>query len=303
MRCYTGYFGLMELPFTAADNLDVYYGNYEQQATLASILFSLKDDSRIIKIIGAAGIGKTVLANRAIFALSLDYSCCYCASSQLTVKELLTKLAKDLFSIQSELPYSELEQTLLKKMSAYNKKVVIALDDAQSLPDNTIAWLLERKNPIINSLQVILLGTSLIDERINLIKASMPISTFISTISLLSANKYELKEYIRLRLMATGHPSGDLFSSSARKLLFKISYGVPGVVNILCNRALFLAYKHRLSRVNFDIIKQVVADSGKLLVVKNNFAAMAWWNDICTFTILASGVACVMVYHAYKVTM
>jgi MSHA biogenesis protein MshM len=58
-----------------------------------------------------------------------------------------------------------------------------------------------------------------------------------------------------------GYIGPELFDQGARKLLFKISHGVPRVINVLCNKAMMLAYASGEFHVQKKHIEAAALDS------------------------------------------
>ena len=74
-------------------------------------------------------------------------------------------------------------------------------------------------------------------------------------------NREDLDTYLFHRLSMAGHTMGNLFNKKARDVLFKASKGIPRVVNILCHKALLIAYGKGEHNINDKIMRLAIKDT------------------------------------------
>ena len=74
-------------------------------------------------------------------------------------------------------------------------------------------------------------------------------------------NQPSIRSYIQHRVRSAGYIGPELFDQEARKLLFKISQGVPRVINVLCNKAMMLSYASGEFHVQKKHIEAAALDS------------------------------------------
>jgi hypothetical protein len=70
-----------------------------------------------------------------------------------------------------------------------------------------------------------------------------------------------IAEYVRHRLTAAGHPSGDVFESSALSLLVAVSQGLMRRVNVMADKSLLAAFADGKARVTYAHMSAALRDS------------------------------------------
>ena len=69
----------------------------------------------------------------------------------------------------------------------------------------------------------------------------------------------ETASYIEHRLKVAG-ALGEVFDAGAKREVFKLSQGVPRLINVICDRALLGAYSSEIRRVNRRMIRRAAAE-------------------------------------------
>ncbi len=88
--------------------------------------------------------------------------------------------------------------------------------------------------------------------------------TFSHYLSPLS--REELDAYLTHRLVVAGNSKGSLFSTQAKDSLFKFCGGIPRVVNIVCHKALLVAYGQGKKHVDGEAMQRSITDSAHLAI-------------------------------------
>lgn len=246
---YQEFFNLREAPFSITPDTDYFYAYQSHQEALNTLLVALRSGEGFIKISGEVGTGKTLLCRKLLDALQDGYLTAWLPNPQLNDKALRHAVAEEL---GLTLPRNIGQHRLLKQLSQYlierqaeGKKIVLLIDEAQALPEESLEAvrlltnLETRKSKL---LQVVLLGQPELDrmlERPSLRQLKQRI-TFSYCISPL--DRRSMPDYILHRLRKAGYNGPPLFSKSALRLLYRASGGVPRLVNILCHKTLMLAF-------------------------------------------------------------
>ena len=74
-------------------------------------------------------------------------------------------------------------------------------------------------------------------------------------------NRESIGFYLQHRISSAGYHGPDLFDHAAQSRLYKLSQGIPRVINVLCNKALMLSYANGDFYVNSKHIEAAAADS------------------------------------------
>lgn len=265
---YLDYFKFTEMPFGLTPNVGFFCELKGHQEALNVLLFSLRSGEGFIKIIGEVGSGKTLLCRKLLDSLGPDFVTAYIPNPDLNPIELRKALACELdikvneLSCQHEL--FELINKKLLQLHAEGKSVVLLIDESQALPLESLEALRLLTNLETTKsklLQVVLFGQPELDEHIkrpHLRQLEQRI-TFSYYLPLLS--REDLDTYLFHRLAVAGLKSSNLFAKNTRDILYRASRGVPRIVNILCHKALLVAYGKGEGKISKKIMLSAIHDT------------------------------------------
>jgi MSHA biogenesis protein MshM len=265
---YLEYFKFKELPFTITPNIGFFCHLKGHQEALNTLLFSLRSGEGFIKIIGEVGSGKTLLCRKLLDSLDGDFFTAYIPNPDLNPIELRRALARELGidprSLQDQHELLTHINDRLLSLHADGKHIVLLIDEAQAIPPEsleTLRLLTNLETETTKLLQVVLFGQPELDERLaqpgfRQLKQRISFSYYLPLM-----NRDDLDGYLFHRLATAGYTFGSLFTNHARDILFKASQGVPRVVNILCHKALLVAYGRGETNVSTHAMKLAVKDT------------------------------------------
>ena len=270
---YESFFGLNEAPFTLTPNTHFFLKSETHQHGLEMLLVALQNKEGFIKVSGEVGTGKTLLCRKLLNALDERYVTAYIPNPHISAESLYCVLADELDggldAIQSAeiVTQTEIKQNkhqssgflagekyvlalqrineCLIQFAKRGKQVVLIIDEAQSMPDETIEALRLLTNVETESeklLQIVLFGQPELDvilQRKHLRQLQQRI-TFQHRIQ--PFNRNDIEQYISHRMILAGYKGGRLFEAKAITLLTHASRGIPRLVNVLCHKALMSAY-------------------------------------------------------------
>ena len=125
------------------------------------------------------------------------------------------------------------------------KPVVLVIDEAQAMPEETIEalrLLTNLETESIRLLQVVLFGQPELDvllRKQSLRQLNQRI-TFHYRLAPLDRNS--VAQYLRHRLAQAGYNGADLFAPGALRLITRASGGIPRLVNILAHKSMLAAW-------------------------------------------------------------
>lgn len=303
---YLEFFGMRELPFTLTPNTDFFIDLDGHHKALEVIQVALDSGEGFIKITGEVGTGKTLLCRRLLNTLGDEYVTAYIPNPFLTPDGLMLALAEEL-----DVPVDRergrhyvLNQinTKLVELKKAGKQVVFLLDEAQAMPEDSIEALRLLTNLETESeklLQVVLFGQPELNDMLSKdsLRQLRQRITFSYILPVLSPE--EVHSYINHRLSKSGFPGVNLFSSRAMQELAKASKGIPRLINILCHKALLVAFGRGDTRVNHLHVRRAIEDTEDMRIDKNFSSPAARplnWGAMTTVGVLASGVTLLVVY-------
>ncbi len=268
---YLEHFGFSESPFSLTPNLRFFCGLTSYKEALDAIMVGLQAGEGFIKITGEVGTGKTLLCRKLLNSLSSEYITVYLFNSTLDIFNLQKAIAQEL---DISLPQNIGNHTLIKRITdklitlhQEGKRVVIIVDEAQALTDQTLEGLrllsnLERESSKL--MQIILVGQPELNKKLNQPHLHQLTQRIVFSYSLPTLRSHEeLLAYLSFRLAAAGYhdPCQTLIAPQALKLLFKASKGVPRLINILCHKAFLIAYGYNKNKVETNTMKMAIANT------------------------------------------
>lgn len=268
--------GFQKEPFSTSPDPEFFYLSKEHETSLTNILIELRIKRGLSVILGDVGTGKTTLSRKLIqelksrddfiFHIILDptFENEYLFMSSL-VRNFEIGPARGLFpagidsSASTILDLREsLERFLFQKGVSEDKTVVIIIDEAQKLSENsleTLRVLLNYETNEFKLLQLVLLG------QVELYSKIMNIPNFFDRISFKYAlnplGLDETKEMIAFRIKQAGYKANThLFLNEAIKEIYQHSRGYPRRITMLCHRAL----KELVLKNKFVVDSELVND-------------------------------------------
>jgi len=282
---YTRYFGFNEKPFTLTPNPRFIYLSKHHKEAFAHLLYGINNHYGFIELIGEVGTGKTTVLRTLMGQLQDEnYRCALIFNPCLTGIELLRNINQE-FGISSE---SDCVNDLLTTLNSFlltennqGRTVVLVIDEAQNLQPDVLEEVrlisnLETENDKL--IQIILAGQPELEtllQRHDLRQLNQRIAV---RYKLRSMTKDETRSYILHRMEVAGAVGGVSFSGLALSLIHFYTRGIPRMINILCDRALLIAYGDEYRRISLGTIAKSICElvnlRGRRLVMAGSVVAL-----------------------------
>ncbi|HEY5602388.1 MAG TPA: AAA family ATPase [Gammaproteobacteria bacterium] len=273
---YLEHYGMQEMPFSITPDTTFFYNYGGYHEALNVLLVALRSGEGFIKITGEVGTGKTLLCRKLLNSLGDKYFTAYFPNPCLTPEGLYIALAEEL---GVEYARNMGQQRVLKlitdrliELNAEARQVVLLLDEAQSLPDNSMEALrlltnLETEKKKL--LHVVLFGQPELDERLAQSKLRQLRQRITFSFNLDSIDREGLAGYLSHRLLVAGYHGKPLFTPDALDALYRVSRGVPRLINILAHKTLMIAYGRGTSRIRNEHIRLAAEDTEGVMPVSS----------------------------------
>jgi MSHA biogenesis protein MshM len=274
---YLNHFGLNEFPFGITPDTSFIYSADAHQEALNTLLIGLNTGEGFIKITGEVGTGKTLLCRRFLATLTEDQLVAYLPNPMLEPRVLLIAIAEELGLKLESLDYQfhllkQFNQHLLD-MAAEGKRVVICIDEAQSMPLESLEALRLLSNLETEKrklLQVVMFGQPELDQKLADPAVRQLRQRIVFHYRMPGLRRQETGHYLSHRLRVAGHRDGEVFPSASVRLLFRLSSGTPRLINVLAHKAMLLAYGEGKTRVSQAHVNLAGNDTEGL-------PALHWW--------------------------
>lgn len=265
---YLQHFGLREPPFTLTPDTEFFFKNGSHQEALNVLLIALQGGEGFIKVTGEVGTGKTLLCRKVLSLLDDSFVAAYIPNPFLGPTALRMALAEELgIAFARDIGQHRLLKLInerLVELSAADRRVVLLLDEAQALPDDSLEALrlltnLETEKRKL--MQVVLFGQPELDTRLAQRSLRQLRQRIAFSYQLHPLSRHTLGEYVQHRLFVAGHRGPALFSRAAVRRLYRSSSGIPRLVNLLCHKALMAAYGSGSVGVGPTHVRRAAADT------------------------------------------
>ena len=254
---YKEYFGLKESPFSIAPDPHYLYMSDNHREALAHLLYGINSDNGFVLLTGDVGTGKTTVCRCLLEQAPEDTDIAFVLNPRLTVEELLATICDELGIHYPEgnasiKVFVDHINAYLLDVHAMGRKTVLIIEEAQNLS----ADVLEQVRLLTNLetdkqklLQIIMIGQPELKNMLSRTELRQIAQRITARYHVGPLSKKEVAAYVNHRLSVAGARS-KLFLDSTFGKLYRLSRGVPRLINLICDRALLGAYVQGKDRVD-----------------------------------------------------
>ncbi len=255
---YEEHFHFDQTPFSIAPDPNFLYLSEGHSEALAHLMYGFSHGG-FVMITGEVGTGKTTLLRNLVRQTPPDLDVAFILNPRLTVKELLETLCDEL-----GIPYPSAQHPTIKQyidvlnkylVESYRRgrSTVLIIDEAQNLSPAVLEQIRLLTNLETDShklLRIILLGQPELGRLLERTELRQLAQRITARYHLGQLGRADCYAYVVHRLSQAG---GDpqLFPRASLALLYRLSKGIPRVLNVIADRALLGAYvegRHRIPR-------------------------------------------------------
>lgn len=265
---YQEHYGLERPPFKITPDTSLFFEGSKRGAALDALVYAIRSGEGIIKVVGEVGSGKTMLCRMLEMRLDDVVDVVYIANPSLSPDNILHVIAHEL-QLDTSIASNKLEvmqklQQYLLQKHAQNRQVVVFVEEAQSMPLETLEEIrllsnLETDNSKL--LQMVLFGQPELDEKLALPQIRQLKERITHSFVLDPFPPRDTLEYLNFRLRAVGYRGPDIFVEKTAKAVKGISGGLTRRINIIADKALMAAYSEGVHQVTMKHINTAAIDS------------------------------------------
>jgi general secretion pathway protein A len=297
---YHQYFGFNKSPFSIAPDPHNVYMSLQHREALAHLLFGVTAGGGFVLLTGEIGTGKTTMCRCLLEQLPPTCDVAFIFNPKLTALDLLLTICDELHielgaAVKSTKTLVDRINTHLLNAHASGRNTLLIIDEAQNLSADVLEQMRLLTNLETNEcklLQIILLGQPELRQKLARPELAQLAQRIIARFHLGPLTKSDLAGYISHR-MTTAGSQRPIIPRSLLPMLYRVSRGVPRVVNVVCDRALLGAYVEGKQQVDRKVLAKAVREvSGEEGVSREGFSASRWGLG-------AAGMACAGLVAAF----
>lgn len=260
---YQEHFNLTREPFSIAPDPAFLYLSDSHNEALSHLIYGLSHGG-FIMISGEVGTGKTTVLRNLLNSIPSKTDVAFILNPRLTAIELLETICEEFSLKEPDQPSQTIKQYInslnkfLRENDNLDRSAVLIIDEAQNLSASVLEQIRLLTNIETDSkklLRIILIGQPELEEMLSRTELRQLAQRITARYRLNPLNRGETKTYIQHRLQVAGTES-IIFKDSAIDTVYKISKGIPRLINLLCDRAMLGAYALDLNEVSSSIIRQ-----------------------------------------------
>lgn len=266
---YLAFYELQQEPFSVMPLTKFYYHSVQHDRALEKLQFAVGAMKGLAVLVGDIGTGKTTLARRLLDSLPEDEyeaSLMVIVHSDVDANWLLRRIAMQLGVEDPPAERLEILSRLLQRLVEINeqgRKAVVIIDEAQMLQHpilmEELRGLLNLELPEQKLISFVLFGLPELDT---CLRKDPPLAQRVAVKHRLEPFQAETTaDYIDHRLSLAGRDA-PLFSEAALQQIHGCSKGIPRLVNVVCDNALFEGYIRKSPIIDADVITNVASDLG-----------------------------------------
>ena len=265
---YLTFFGLNEKPFAITPDPRYLYLSERHAEALAHLLYGINEAGGFVQLTGEVGTGKTTIVRSLLAQTPKNAEIALILNPKMTPAEFLLTICEELgigvpdSALGSLKDLVDILSHYLLRAHAAGRRVVLVVDEAQNLSPEVLEQVRLLTNLETNTqklLQIILIGQPELRELLARNELRQLAQRVTGRYHLNPLSREETAAYVRHRLRVAGSTT-DIFAPSALGEAFRLSEGVPRVINVISDRALLGAYTLDRHRVTSGLVRHAATE-------------------------------------------
>jgi len=265
---YTSFFGLGEKPFAITPDPRYLYLSERHAEALAHLMYGINESGGFIQLTGEVGTGKTTVVRTLLSRIPHHADVAVILNPRITPVEFLLTICEELGVALEAADRDSVKQMVdalnrrLLSAHAEGRRVIVIVDEAQNLS----AEVLEQVRLLTNLetatqklLQIILIGQPELRELLDRTDLRQLAQRITGRYHLKPLSGEETLQYVRHRLRVAG-ASGEIFTPAALREVYRLSSGIPRVINVCCDRALLGAYTQEQRKLGPALVRRAAGE-------------------------------------------
>ena len=264
---YLEYFGLTEKPFQITPDPRFLYMSRRHRDGFAHLLYGADEAGGFVLLTGEVGTGKTTLCRSALESITDNVRIALILNPKQSPLELVASICDELQvaypkKVSSIKALIDRLNLFLLKAYGQGQRIVVVIDEAQNLTSEVLEQVRLLTNLEVSTqklLQIILIGQPELQTMLNLPELRQLSQRITARFHLTPLTREETGEYIAHRLKIAG-VTREVFTKPAVREIYKLSGGIPRLINTLSERSLIGAYGANLPLIKKDIVQNAALE-------------------------------------------
>ncbi|HZO21196.1 MAG TPA: AAA family ATPase [Steroidobacteraceae bacterium] len=302
---YLSFFGLNEKPFAITPDPRYLYLSERHAEALAHLLYGINEAGGFVQLTGEVGTGKTTVVRSLLAQTPKNAEIALILNPKMTATEFLLTICEELgigvpdSATESLKDLVDILSGYLLRAHANGRRVVVVVDEAQNLAPAVLEQVRLLTNLETNTqklLQIILIGQPELRELLARNELRQLAQRITGRYHLNPLTYEETAAYVRHRLRVAGATT-ELFTPPALAEVFRLSAGVPRVINVVCDRALLGGYSTDRHRVTGSLVRDAAAE-----VFGRRFTPhwLSWLGGAVAALLLVAAIALVWAFKPWS---
>ncbi|MCU7842493.1 MAG: AAA family ATPase [Candidatus Thiodiazotropha sp. (ex Monitilora ramsayi)] len=261
------YFGIAEDPFSITPDTRYLYLSERHRNAFAHLLYGVAEGGGFVQLTGEVGTGKTLLCRNLLAQLPKEVNIALIFNPRLTPLELVASICDELkilypIGCTSIKEIVDFLNAFLLESHRQGRRTVVIIDEAQNLSYEAleqVRLLTNLETEKQKLMQIILVGQPELKSVLEQPQLRQLAQRITARYHLTPLSADETQEYVQHRLSVAGM-NDQLFDSAALRTLFKLTGGVPRLVNVLSSRAMMAAYAADTKTISARLLKRVSSE-------------------------------------------
>jgi len=261
---YEAYYSLDDPPFVLTPDPRFLLRSKGHHEILGTLLYGITSQKGLMALVGDVGTGKTTLCRALLRDLPDTVQSALVLNPHLSGVDLMGTILDDLGVERHGTTKGELMSTLSQYLLAAGgegRTVLVIVDEAQQMSVESleqIRILSNLETPTRKLLQILLVGQPELEEKLRLNELRQLDQRIGIRCYLKPLPRKETYRYVEHRMRIAGLPGALPFTRASLARIYKVSHGIPRVINLVCDRALMAGFSNRVREITPGLVTSAV---------------------------------------------